>query len=104
MDKKNNGKISQEDSILTYIKSRDFASVRELTKYFNLSSERKTRRIIERLRELGEPICISSKGYYYSKDPLEIDKTIQKLLSQAQGQIRTAKNLKLAKQKLEMVN
>lgn len=101
MENKNNGKISLENSVLDFIKSRETVKVKEIDKYFNISDERAVRRIVESLREKGEPICISSLGYYYSTDPSEIEKTIRQLLLQANGQLRTAKYLKLAKEKIE---
>lgn len=104
MDKKTNGEISIEDAVLKFIQSRDFVKVREINQYFQIGDERSVRKTVEKLRERGEPICMGSKGYYYSKDPVEIEKTITTLLSQASGQLRTAKNLKLAKEKLERAN
>ncbi|NMW84730.1 HTH domain-containing protein [Peptoniphilus sp. AGMB00490] len=101
MDKQTNGEIPIEDSVLEFIKNRETAKVREIDRYFNLRSERTVRRIVEKLRERGEPICMGNKGYYYSIDPLEIERTINQLLTQASGQLRTAKNLKLTKEKIE---
>lgn len=101
MDKKTNGKVPIEDAILKYIQNREFVKVKELNQYFQMGDERNVRRIVEKLREQGEPICRSNQGYYYSTDPTEIQRTISQLLSQAQGHIRTAKNLKLIKEKIE---
>ena len=101
MDKKTNGKVPIEDSVLEFIKSRDFAKVREINHYFQIGDERTVRKIVEKLREQGEPICRSNYGYYYSTDPTEIERTILQLLSQAQGHLRTAKNLKNTKEKIE---
>ena len=104
MGEKTNGKIPIEDSVLKFIQNRDFAKVREINHYFQMGDERNVRKVVEKLRERGEPICMGSKGYYYSTDPTEIERTIKTLLSQASGQLRTAKNLKLAKEKLERAN
>ena len=104
MDKPNNEQISIEDSVLAFIESRNFAKVREICHHINTIDERAVRKMVENLRERGEPICFCNKGYYYSKDPVEIEKTIKKLLLQASGQLRTAKNLKLIKEKLERAN
>ena len=101
MEKQNNAEISKQNAILAFIKSRETVKVREIGQHFSITDERAVRRTVEKLREKGEPICIGNKGYYYSTDPAEIDRTISQLLSQAQGQIRTAKALKLAKEKLE---
>lgn len=101
MDKKANGKVPIEDSVLAYIKNREFTKVREINQYFQIGDERTVRKIVERLREQGEPICRSNQGYYYSQDPTEIERTISQLLSQAQGHVRTAKHLKAIKEKIE---
>lgn len=101
MDKKVNAEISMQNAVLAFIQNRETVKVREIGKYFNITDERAVRRIVEKLREKGEPICIGTKGYYYSTDPAEIERTITQLVSQARGQIRTAKALKLAKEKLE---
>lgn len=104
MGEQTHKKIPIEDSVLEFIKNRDFIKVRELNQYFQMGDERNVRKVVEKLRERGEPICIGSKGYYYSTNPQEIEKTIHTLLLQASGQLRTAKNLKLAKEKLERAN
>lgn len=101
MGKQTNGKIPIEDSVLEYIKSRETTKVREINRYFNFNNERAVRKIVEKLRERGEPICMGMNGYYYSTDPLEIERTVNQLLTQAKGQLKTAKNLKLAKEKIE---
>lgn len=103
MDKENQHKNVDEE-ILNYIKTRDFAKVSEIKRFFNFSDERNVRKAVKRLREKGHAICMGANGYYYSNDPAEIDKTINKLLSQAKGQIETAKDLKKAKERLILLN
>lgn len=104
MDKHKNEQISTEDSVLTFILSREYTKVKDICFYINTKDERAVRKMVENLRERGEPICFCNKGYYYSQDPDEIERTIKQLLSQASGQLRTAKNLKLTKEKLERAN
>lgn len=104
MDKQNNKQISIENSVLAFIQSREYVKVRDICFHLNMRDERAVRKMVENLRERGEPICFCNKGYYYSQDPNEIQMTIQKLLLQASGQLRTAKNLKITKEKLEKAN
>ena len=67
-----------------YHKSEDTAlravEVREL---FTLK-DRQVRNIVSRLRQEEEPICSSEAGYWYSKNPEDIEKTLRRL----EGQVR----------------
>ena len=57
------------------IKSRDLRTL------FNLT-DRQLRNVINGLRRDAEPICSSSYGYWYSKDPEDLEKTLHKMEAQ----------------------
>lgn len=102
MEQKVNAKVSKEDAILKYIKNNKTVTVGELTRYFNYSDNRQLRKAVESLRIKGEPICNSTKGYYYSENPEDVEKTINSFLKQANGLIEMAEILKDIKEKLEL--
>ena len=56
---------------------------RDLCTLFNLPN-REIRNVVSGLRQDGEPICSSSRGYWYSTEPADIRKTIHRL----EGQVK----------------
>lgn len=54
---------------------------RDLCVLFNLR-DKQIRNVVSVLRQGGEPICSSSSGYWYSKDPEDLEKTIYRMESQ----------------------
>lgn len=52
------------------------------------------RAIVGHLRRLGNPICSSGKGYYWTHDPDELQQTIDHLESRARVEFVTAAALK----------
>lgn len=56
---------------------------RELCVLFNLT-EKQLRNVVSGLRQDGEAVCSSSYGYWYSKDPEDIEKTLRRL----EGQVK----------------
>jgi hypothetical protein len=54
---------------------------KELRALFNLQ-DKQLRNVISVLRQNGEPICSSSNGYWYSKEPEDISKTIRRMEAQ----------------------
>lgn len=66
---------------------------RELSQIFNITN-RQLRSIVTILRQEGEPICSSTNGYWYSKDPEDIEKTIHRLEAQVHNMNYSIKGLK----------
>lgn len=62
----------------TAIKNRDLAEL------FNLSG-RELRNLVTTLRHRGNPVCSSSYGYWYSTDPVDVEKTLRRL----EGQVKS---------------
>lgn len=54
---------------------------RELRALYNLQ-DKQLRNVISVLRQDGEPICSSSNGYWYSKEPDDLKKTIRRMEAQ----------------------
>lgn len=54
---------------------------RNLRVLFNLG-EKQVRNIVSEQRQEGKPICSSSYGYWYSKDPADLEKTLHRLQAQ----------------------
>ena len=54
---------------------------RDLCVLFNLK-DKQLRNIVTVLRQNGEAICSSSNGYWYSKDPEDLEKTIHRMGAQ----------------------
>ena len=52
------------------------------------------RDIVRHLRRLGNPICSSGKGYYWTHDPDDLQQTIDHLESRARVELVTAAALK----------
>ena len=52
------------------------------------------RDFVRELRREGEPICHSSKGYYYTEDKAEVQKTIDNLEGRAASMYATASALR----------
>ena len=61
----------------TAVKARDLRVLFKLT-------DKQVRNVVSGLRQKGEPICSSSCGYWYSTDPVDIEKTLRRL----EGQVR----------------
>jgi len=57
---------------------------RDLCLMFNLSDHKHLRIIVSNLRQEGVPICSSTYGYWYSKDPADVEKTIRRM----EGQVK----------------
>ena len=74
----------------TAVKSRDLCLI------FNLMSNRHVRIIITSLRQEGVPICSSSYGYWYSKDPADVEKTLRRLEGQVKNMNISIMGLKKA--------
>ena len=68
---------------------------RELRSLFNLT-DRQVRILVSHLRRCGEPVCSSSCGYWYSTDPEDIQKTIQRLTAQIDNMIDSTAGLNKA--------
>lgn len=62
-------------------------NARDLCTMFNLTS-RHLRIIVGGLRKDGVPICSSTQGYWYSTEPEDIKKTLQRL----EGQVSNMNN------------
>ena len=60
---------------------------RELCTLFNLT-DKQLRNVVSGLRQEGKAVCSSSYGYWYSKDPEDIEKTLRRL----QGQVANMNN------------
>lgn len=73
---------------------------RELCELFNLHSKQ-VRNIVSDLRQDGEPICSSNCGYWYSKEPDDLDRTIKRLSEQVKNMSRAIEGLKKAKEDTE---
>lgn len=73
---------------------------RELCELFNLHSKQ-VRNIVSDLRQDGEPICSSNYGYWYSKDPDDLDRTIKRLSEQVKNMSRAIAGLQKAKEGTE---
>lgn len=54
---------------------------RELRVLFNLT-DKHLRNVINGLRQDGEAICSSTNGYWYSKDPEDLRKTLHRMEAQ----------------------
>lgn len=73
---------------------------RELCELFNLHSKQ-VRNIVSDLRQDGEPICSSNYGYWYSKEPDDLDRTIKRLSEQVKNMSRAIEGLQKAKEGTE---
>ena len=65
---------------------------RELSQMFNVTN-RQLRNIVTVLRQEGEPICSSTHGYWYSKEPEDLEKTIHRLEAQIRNMDYALKGL-----------
>jgi hypothetical protein len=87
---KGGGKMSQlAKDIAEYLKEfhdteAEAIKSRDLSLMYNLTDNRHVRNIVTFLRQEGEPICSSSNGYWYSKDPADVEKTIRRM----EGQVK----------------
>ena len=64
-----------------HTKERLAVKGRELCTLFNLT-DKQVRNVVSELRQEGEPVCSSSYGYWYSRDPEDIEKTLHRLEAQ----------------------
>lgn len=60
---------------------REAIKGRDLCVLFNMK-DKHLRNIVSVLRQDGEPICSSSNGYWYSKDPEDLEKTLHRMEAQ----------------------
>lgn len=65
----------------------------EICALFHVHKER-LRSIVNYLRSAGIPVCSSSKGYWYSDRPEDIDKTLSHLEGRVRGINRAIKGLR----------
>lgn len=68
---------------------------RELRSLFNLR-DKQVRLVVNQLRQMGEPVCSSSYGYWYSTDPEDIEKTLHRLEAQVENMNISITGLKKA--------
>ena len=76
-----------EDVFLGYMQTncngkKNAVKARYLQMAFNING-RAVRRIVNRLRQQGHPICSGNEGYWYSTDKAEIEATIGRMVSTA---------------------
>ena len=69
---------------------------REICTLFNVTSKQ-VRNIVNDLRQNGEPICSSNYGYWYSKDPEDLEATIARLSAQVVNMEKAIEGLRKAK-------
>ena len=67
---------------------------RDLCELFNFNDQKQLRNVISELRQDGEAICSSSNGYWYSKDPVDLRKTIHRMEGQVKNMNISIKGLK----------
>lgn len=60
------------------------------------------RQLVHELRLGGYPICSGNVGYYYAKDPHELDHTLDYLNSHARNVLEAYEGLKKARQIMEV--
>lgn len=70
---------------------------REICELFNLHSKQ-VRNIVSDLRKDGEPICSSNYGYWYSKAPEDLDRTIRRMAEQVKNMSLAIDGLQKAKE------
>lgn len=82
------------DYLSEFHKTEDTAlSSRKLRELFNLH-DKQVRNIISSLRQNGEPICSSDKGYWYSTDEADLNKTIHRMEAQVKNMRCSIEGLK----------
>ncbi len=92
--------MSKAHQLLEYLKdyhSTESLAVknRELRLLFSLT-DRQVRNVVSQLRQEGEPVCSSSYGYWYSTDPVAIEKTLHRLEAQVENMNISITGLKKA--------
>ena len=75
--------MDKEKEICLYLKKHHTGQEKavfskELERLFSMNG-RTIRRIISHLRQTGNPICSSSKGYYYARTQNEVNDTVSHL-------------------------
>ena len=65
---------------------------RDLRMLFNLQ-DKQLREVIAIIRQEGEAICSSSNGYWYSKDPEDLKKTVHRMEAQVHNMTFSIKGL-----------
>ena len=90
--------MGTENRIAEYLKDyhtteEDAIKARNLCELFNFTDQKQLRSVVSTLRQNGEAICSSSKGYWYSEDPADIRKTINRLEGQVKNMNISIKGL-----------
>ena len=88
------------EELLAYLKhnhiSEDTAlRAKDIRELFHIR-DKHVRTMVSRLRQEGEPICSSDAGYWYSKDPEDIEKTLRRLEGQVRNMNYSIEGLKQA--------
>lgn len=101
MDKESNFCKDAED-LLEYLKTyhnteKTAIKSGEIGEIFNLYKE-KLRSTVNYLRSIGYPVCSSSRGYWYSEKPEDIEKTLTHLEGRIKGMNRAISGLKRIQQ------
>ena len=73
---------------------------RDLRMLFNLQ-DKQLREVIAVLRQEGEAICSSSYGYWYSKDPEDLKKTVHRMEAQVHNMNFSITGLKRILQEIQ---
>ncbi|MBR6793363.1 MAG: hypothetical protein IKM48_03260 [Clostridia bacterium] len=68
-----------------------------------IKEPRELRRLIEKARQKGEPICNDGNGYYHAEYREELDHSIKRMNSRISKQIATKKGLEKAREGLPSV-
>lgn len=73
---------------------------RELCILFNLT-DKQLRNVVSELRQEGEAVCSSSYGYWYSRNPEDIEKTLRRLEGQVLNMNIAISGLKIILQEVD---
>lgn len=73
---------------------------RELCALFNVH-EKQLRNIVSDLRQNGEAVCSSTYGYWYSRDPDDIQITLSRLEGQVKNMVTAIDGLKRILQEVQ---
>jgi len=76
---------------------------KELCILFNLT-DKQLRNVVSELRQEGEAVCSSSYGYWYSRDPKDLEKTLRRLERQVLNMNIAISGLKLILQEVDNAN
>lgn len=68
-------------------------SAKDLGDLYNIT-KRGVRSVVTTLRQEGYPICSSNKGYWYSTNIADIEKTAKRLEAQAVNMVKAVKGLR----------